>query len=305
MKPPSGRQLQLSHGEQRVVVVEAGAGLRAYAVGDRQVLDGYPLDAMCDGSRGQLLLPWPNRIRDGHYRFGGQDLQLPLSEPRRCNAIHGLLRWLRWEVVEEQADHVALRHRLVPQPGYPFALALRVDYQLDASGLTVRTAARNEGDGPCPYGAGAHPYVRVGAGSVDDAILELPSAVVLEADGQGIPTGERHRVDGGPLDFTTPRRLGATVLDTAYAELRRDPAGIARASLATPGGDERVTVWMDSAHANLMVYTGDTLEAPAARRRGVALEPMTCAPDAFNSGDGLTVLEPGATHAGTWGITPY
>src|ERR1700756_321483 len=146
MEPPSGRQLELRLGTQRAVVVEAGGGLGEYTAGDREVVDGYPAGAMCDGGRGQLLLPWPNRIRDGRYRFDGAVHQLPLSEPAQGNAIHGLARWVRWEVAEEEADHVALTLRLVPQPGYPFALSLRVDHRLDRSGLTVRTVARNDGD---------------------------------------------------------------------------------------------------------------------------------------------------------------
>lgn len=304
MEPPSGRQLELRCGAQRAVVVEVGAGLREYTDGGREVVDGYPAGRMCDGGRGQLLLPWPNRIRDGRYRFDGQDLQLPLSEPGAGNAIHGLVRWARWEVAEEGADHVALIHRLVPQPGYPFALRLRVDYRLDASGLSVRTEARNDGDRPCPYGAGAHPYVRAGAGTVDDAVLHVPAATVLVAGERGIPTGERFEVTATSYDFRAPRRVGATVLDTAYTDLARDGDGIARAWVAAPGDETRVSVWMDSTHSHLMVYTGDTLADHARRRRGIALEPMTCAPDAFNSGDGMVMLEPGATHVATWGIAP-
>jgi aldose 1-epimerase len=303
MEPPSGRQLELRCGAQRAVVVEAGAGLREYTVDGREILDGYAAGAMCDGGRGQLLLPWPNRIRDGRYHFDGAVHQLPLSEPAQGNAIHGLVRWVRWEIAEEEADRVALTLRLVPQPGYPFALSLRVDHRLDRSGLTVRTVARNDGDRPCPYGAGAHPYLRAGVGLIDDAVLHLPAETVLGADERGIPTGERHHVRGTPYDFRAPRSVGATVLDTAYTELARDGDGIARAWIADPDGTARVSVWMDSAHSHLMVYTGDTLADPARRRRGIALEPMTCAPDAFNSGDGVVVLEPGATHSGTWGIS--
>ena len=80
---PSGEQLELSFGEQRAVVVEVGAGLRAYAVGGREVLDGYPADEMCASGRGQVLMPWPNRIEDGSYEFDGRRHQLPLTEVER------------------------------------------------------------------------------------------------------------------------------------------------------------------------------------------------------------------------------
>jgi aldose 1-epimerase len=301
-EPPSGRQLELRCGAQRAVVVEAGGGIREYTVDGRPILDGYDVAAMADGGRGQLLVPWPNRIRDGRYLFDGAEYRLPLSEPAHLNAIHGLVRWVRWEVAEQEAERVALTVRLVPQPGYPFALSLRVDYHLQPSGLSVRVEARNDGDRPCPYGAGAHPYVRAGAGLVDDVVLQLPAESVLVADARGIPTGERIGVAGSPYDFREPRQVGATALDTAYTDLVCDGDGVTRAWVATPDGDARVTVWMDSAHSHLMVYTGDTLADRSRRRRGIALEPMTCAPDAFNSGDGMVVLQPGATHAGSWGI---
>ena len=49
--PPSGEQHELSYGDQQAVVVEVGAGLRTYTVGDRDVLDGYAMDEMCASGR--------------------------------------------------------------------------------------------------------------------------------------------------------------------------------------------------------------------------------------------------------------
>jgi aldose 1-epimerase len=299
---PNGPQQVLEAGDYRAVISGVGAGLRALSHRGRPLVVKYPAESQPPGGAGQLLIPWPNRIRDGRYLFDGAEYRLPLSEPAHLNAIHGLVRWVRWEVAEQEAERVALTVRLVPQPGYPFALSLRVDYHLQPSGLSVRVEARNDGDRPCPYGAGAHPYVRAGAGLVDDVVLQLPAESVLVADARGIPTGERIGVAGSPYDFREPRQVGATALDTAYTDLVCDGDGVTRAWVATPDGDARVTVWMDSAHSHLMVYTGDTLADRSRRRRGIALEPMTCAPDAFNSGDGMVVLQPGATHAGSWGI---
>ena len=74
---PSGEQLELSFGERRAVVVEVGAGLRTYAIGGREVLDGYAADEMCASGRGQVLLPWPNRIEDGSYEFDGRRAPAP------------------------------------------------------------------------------------------------------------------------------------------------------------------------------------------------------------------------------------
>ena len=122
-----------------------GAGLRTYSVGGRAVIDGYDAGEVCPSGRGQLLVPWPNRIEDGRYEFGGRSHQLPLDEPERRNAIHGLTRWSEWSVADRAADRVAFEHVLYPRPGYPFSLALRVEYSLSDEGLAVRTEATNVG----------------------------------------------------------------------------------------------------------------------------------------------------------------
>jgi aldose 1-epimerase len=288
---PSGEQFELASGDQRAVVTEVGAGLRAYAAGGREVLDGYRADELADSGRGQLLLPWPNRIRDGVYRFDGREHRLPLDEPERGNAIHGLVRWSSWTPVERAADRVVLEHVLHPRPGYPFTLELRVEYALGANGLSVRTAARNAGRDSCPYGAGAHPYLAVR--SVDEAVLRVPAATVLQTDERGIPFGSAPVA--GELDFRRPRPIGSLQLDHCFTELDRGEDGLARVEL------DGTTLWADERYAYLMVFTGDTL--PERARRSVAVEPMTCAPNAFASGEGLVVLEPGDEHVAVWGIT--
>src|SRR5690348_14022234 len=151
---PSGEQFELSSGDQHAVVTEVGAGLRTYSAGGRKLLDGYPVEALASSGRGQLLMPWPNRIRDGVYRLDGREHRLPLNEPERGNAIHGLVRWSSWTAVDRTAERVVLEHVLRPQPGYPFTLELQVEYSLAGNGLSVRTKATNLGAEACPFGAG-------------------------------------------------------------------------------------------------------------------------------------------------------
>jgi aldose 1-epimerase len=276
------------------VVVSAGGGLRTYSVGGRPVLDGYESDELCPSGRGQLLLPWPNRIENGSYEFGGQTYQLALNEPARQNAIHGLTRWSQWTVVEQEPARAVLEHLLYPSPGYPFALALRAEYELSDNGLSVQIQATNVGSRPCPYGAGVHPYLAVGAERVDEVDLAVPAARVLESNERGLPVGES-RVEG-ELDFREPRPIGRTVLDHCFTDLHRDPDGRARVRVG------KTTLWADDSWPYLMVFTGDPL--PDVARRSVAVEPMTCAPNAFRTGAGLIVLDPGETHRGTWGVEP-
>jgi aldose 1-epimerase len=303
-RPPSGSQYELAYGDQHAVIVEMGAGLRSYRAGTTDIVDGYGRDEPCPGSRGQLLLPWPNRIAGGRYSFEGRELQLPVNETRTGSAIHGLTRDMPWRAVDVSPEAVSLALDLHPVEGYPFALGLAVTYALNASGLAVRITAVNRGDAPCPYGAGAHPYVRVGSeGLIDDAVLTIPARVTLDADARGIPTGVAVPVDRTAFDFCSPRPVGTTMLDTAFTDFRADADGITRISLADPGGGCEVIVWMDGTHPYAMIYSGDTLADVPRRRCGLAIEPMTCAPDAFNSGAGLTVLQPGESHTSAWGIS--
>ena len=301
-RPPSGEQISLELGPHRATVVEVGGGLRAYALGGWDVIDGYGVHERCSGGRGQPLIPWPNRLRDGRYRWKGTELQLDLSEPARHNAIHGLVRWRNWEVRAREPARVVLGHLLHGEPGYPFMLALELEYTLEPRGLTVTTSALNIGPEPCPYGAGAHPYFSLGAVRIDSAILTVPAARRLLADERGIPEGEEP-VGGGPLDFRSPREIGGAQLDDCFTGLDRDDGGNVRVELRNLEGSRQVTVWASREYEHVMLFTGDTL-AEDQRRRGVAIEPMTCAPDAFRSGAGLIWLEPGERHAASWGIEP-
>jgi aldose 1-epimerase len=298
---PSGRQLELAHGDQRAVVVEVGGGLRAYTASGNEVLDGYAEDELSPSGRGQVLLPWPNRLEDGTYEFDGRQHQLPLDEPERRNAIHGLVRWSAWSTAAVEPSRVAVEHTVHPRPGYPFRLEVRIEYELSDGGLAVRTTATNAGSGPCPFGCGAHPYLTLGTPTVDPLLLRVPGRSVLRSDERGLPTGE-DPVDGGEYDFRAARAIGPTRLDHAYAELERDEDGLARAVLAHPDGGAAISLWADEAYRYLQVFTGDPL--PDVARRSLAVEPMTCPPNAFRTGVDLIRLGPGESFTGAWGVAP-
>ncbi len=300
-RAPSGRQWEIVHGTQRAVIVEVGGGLRSYVDGGRNLVDGYPVDEVCSAGRGQVLMPWPNRVGDGSYEFDGRRQQLPLTEPERSNAIHGLVRWVPWAATDVAPDRVIVACDLYPQPGYPHTLELAVEYRLSGDGLRVRTTARNVGSQPCPFGSGAHPYLPAPTGLVDTTILRAPGGTVLLSDERGIPRGRRS-VDGTEYDFRRPRPVGPTKLDDCFTDFARDEDGLARVELRAPGEDAGISLWMDGAYGYLMLFTGDPF--PEIDRRSLAAEPMTCPPDALRSGAGLVRLEPGAAWAGEWGISP-
>lgn len=303
MVAPSGEQHEIDGSGYRAVVTESGASLRLLEHDGRPLVLGWDEDAMSASGRGQLLAPWPNRIRDGRWSHEGRDLQLPLSEPALHNASHGLVRWAAW-TLEERTDHsVSLVLRLLPQPGYPFALDLHVLYDLSAEGLTVTVTATNIGQAPAPYAVGAHPYLTTGRGPVDDWELTLPAATRLLVDDRLIPTG-REDVRDTDLDFRIARPIRGTSLDTAFTDLTRDGAGRAEVAVRDTRTGDQTVLWMDEGHRWVQVFTGDAL--PAHPRASLAVEPLTAPPDAFNSGEDVVVLapagSPGDERSVSWGI---
>jgi aldose 1-epimerase len=301
-RPPSGDQYVLTQGSAAAQVTRVGATLRSYTVDGDDVIDGFGLGERATDGRGQVLAPWPNRLTDGRYEYGGRDCQAPLNEPSRHDAIHGLVRWLDWAPVAHDPASVTLACSLRPQPGYEWQLDLEVTYALDQAGLTVTLRAVNRDGERAPFGVGFHPYLTVGAASIDGLDLSVPATLHLDPRGPGAPV--MAPVDRTELDFTRPRPLGATQLDTAYGGLTRGDDGRAVARLSDPVGGRSVELWVDQGYQYLMVYTADDVGQRARRRTAVAVEPMTCPPDAFRSGVDLIELDPGESWQGSWGLRP-
>ena len=296
----SGTQWAIEADGHRAVVVEVGGVLRHYSVGDTQVLDGFEADELSPASAGQILAPWPNRIRDGRYSFEEQSYQLALTEPARHNAIHGLANWSRWALAERAADAVTLEYELPAQVGYPWWLTLRTRWQVSAAGLRCEQEVVNNSPTNAPWGYSVHPYLRLPGVAVDDILLHVPAKTRILADGRLLPIGSVG-VAGTEYDFTESRRIGDLVLDTTFGDIEHDSSGITEVTIADSASRARVVVWADEKFRYWQVFSGDTLHGERFRR-SVAIEPMTCPPDAFRTGRDLVVLAPGERWAAAWGI---
>lgn len=294
---PTGEQWHLSTGPDELTVVEVGGGLRSWTRDGVDVVAGFAADEPCTSARGQQLIPWPNRIRDGRYSYAGVEHQLPLTEVSRHNASHGLVRWDPWRLTGRTDSSLTVSHRLFPQPGWDWHLESTTTYAVAPDGLTVTTEVTNVGGETAPFGYGVHPYVSVGDAAMADVGLTVPAASYVEVDDRLLPL-RTSPVEGTAYDLRQEKVLGTHMLDTAYTDLS---AVDGRWTITVVTADRPVVdLWADAdTFPWAQVFTG---EVPGAR--GVALEPMTCPPEAFNSADSLIDLAPGQTWTGIWGISP-
>lgn len=302
MRAVSGEQWLIRRGSATATVVELGGGLRTYTVDGVDIVAGYGPDEVARFGRGQVLMPWPNRIRDGRYSFEGAQFQLPLTEPALGNASHGLVRWLPWRLLSRDEASVRVGATLFPQPGWNGLLELELTYALGDAGLTVTPMATNSGSAAVPFGYGAHPYVALGETPLAQVVLHAPAQQEMLVDDRKLPTGT------APVtrdhDFRTPRELGTASLDTAYTQVDRDASGRWEVTLASLTDRPSVAVWGDEAFPWFQVFTDKGADTGVDGARGIAVEPMSCPADAFNSGVDLLQLEPGQSWTGTWGIRP-
>jgi aldose 1-epimerase len=293
-----GVEHELRHGPYTAVVTDIGAGLRVLRHEDLDLVRSYPAESVRPRYSGVILAPWPNRVTDGRYEFDGQSHQLPVNEPERGHALHGLTLWDRFTPAHSSDRGVTLSTDLVPRVGYPFPLTISVTYVLHDHGLTTTVLVRNTGSRPAPWGVAAHPYVCAGTGHVDECALTVPADEFLEVTGERMLPGDVRTVTE-ELDFRAARRIESTFIDHAYTGLRADADGLARVTLVADSGRGVECAWDPQLLPWVQVHTADAPE-PENNRTALAVEPMTCAPDAFNSGAGLVTLAPGGEHTASW-----
>ncbi|MFT4305812.1 MAG: aldose 1-epimerase family protein [Microbacterium sp.] len=293
---PTGHRHVLRNGRTAAEIAEVGAALRALRVGDVDLVPRYPDDAPTPAASGVVLVPWPNRVRDGRWRHDGVDHQLAITEPKLRNASHGLLRFTAYRAVDSAPDAVSLAADVFPQTGYPFHLTTRVTYTLSDDGLHAAHEIANVGAATAPVALGTHPYLCISDVPTADLTLEVDAETWFRLDERNLPVAEEP-VDPAH-DLRRPRRVGDLALDTAYARLRRDAEGRVRGILRAPDG-RRLTLWGGAGIEYLQVFTTDRYPG---QELAVAIEPMTAPADAFNSGRDLRLLRPGESWRIEWGI---
>lgn len=296
--PISGTQFVLKAGGYEAVVASVGASLRSLTFGGRNLVVPFSEDELRPFYSGAILAPWPNRVVGGRYTFNGSPQQLPITEVARGHALHGLVVWADFDEIESSDTSVRMTASITAQDGYPHQLNISADYQLDAAGLRVTVRAENHGTSAAPVGLGSHPYLVGGPGVVDEWTVEIPANEVLLVDKLLVPTGLSH-VSGSVFDFREERLIGDIFIDHAYTSLIARSDGVRRVRLLGPDRSGVEMTW--GAELDwLQIHTADRPDMTS--RTGLAVEPMTCPPDAFNSGTNLLTLDPGASTSASWTI---
>ena len=312
MRAPTGIQYELTlatpSGTARAVVTEVAAGLRAYSVNGIDLVETFTELVQPPMAAGIVLVPWPNRIRDGQWTQNGVTRRLALTEPARQNAIHGLLRFAPYREVSRQSDSVTLAATVFPQSGYPFHLDTEVTYALTSDGLNVTHRLHNVGEEAAPVAVGAHPYLKIGNVPTGDLEVRVDAATHLDVDERLNPTGETP-VDGTRFDLRAGVAVGDLDLDDGFGGVgvASPGSGAAGEHTLTASDGRSLTLWGDENMRYVQVFTPrifpvSTAGAEPVRGQAIAIEPMTAPADAFNSGAGLHWLAPGEQWVVRWGI---
>lgn len=287
---PTGEQYEIQGHRWSAVTTQVGAGLRSLKLDGVELLDTHQAEEEPRRWQGAHLMPWPNRLRDGQYSIGETRYQLPINEVARGNANHGLNVGQQWELLSHMASAVRQRTVFWPRRGWPGILAVEILHQVGENGLTVDVLATNIGTSALPWGYGTHPYFRFE--NLAEVELGIPFDAELLVDPERLlplrlgPITPEH-------DFTTPRPIGEVELDTAFTDpLTREWA------VSLTGDGRTIEVWGEATTQWVQVFTPPT-------RASIAVEPMTCGPDAFNEGPthrDRILLRSGESARARWGV---
>lgn len=289
--------------EQAVIVPAAGCQCLSYRAGTLDVVAG---PASPDAWREHphrggipILFPWPGRIAGARFTFEGREFRLPVNDPLG-HSIHGFACERAFRVTRrgpyfvtsilDSADYSDLNSI------WPWPFALEIDYEV-GNGLRLKARITNTGNSAMPFGFGAHPYFHAPLnpqGMRDAMMIQLDADARWPLDANMIPTGDTEPL-AGKFDLRAPRPLGADTYDDVFrmAAISKDDASMPRARLIDPSLKIAVEVRADAAFGDFVVF------APP-NNPVVALEPYTCAPDAFNLAArgvaaGMRELAPGQT----------
>ncbi len=278
-------------GEYVSVIPERGATVHElYLLEDgklRQILDRYDTDLELEANHGHknsLLMPYPNRIKYGLYTFQNKEYRLPITKPEEGNAIHGFISESPFEQIgsnlQENSGSITLIYSyLGKNQGYPFIFTVQIIYTLSEVGFSMEIKTTNNGIGPMPIGVGWHPYILFE--DLENVQLQLPPVERLLVE-KLIPTGDTEPFK----DFNEFKTIAKTEFDDCFKITSISDEAVVR--LHSLKKASVLELWQ---HTGDKKYNYVQMYTPPGRK-SIAVEPMTCPANSFNSRESLIVLEP-------------
>ena len=283
----------------RGVITQVGAALRHLSVGSVELAPSFDDRSPAPFSCGAVLVPWPNRIRDGRWAHDGNTHQLDITDPQHGCALHGLLRDVAYQPTERSASSITLSAPIPAQRGYPFNLDTRVRYRLTSSGLITTHEVRNGGLVPAPVAIGAHPFLAIGDVPTETLRLVINGLRHVDLDDRLIPVGTT-AVVGTEWDLRSGRLVADLHVDDSWTDLTVVDGGSTH-TLRAPDG-RSVSLWADRHFGFVHVFTTREYPWRDSVVTAIALEPMTAPANSLNSGVGLNWLLPGDALSASWAI---
>ncbi|UQV58329.1 aldose epimerase [Corynebacterium pseudodiphtheriticum] len=298
--------MQISAGNYTATIDPHGAGLATLLYDEKPLVAGYqharPFTA------GALLAPWPNRTGDGIFSHHGTIHRLACNEPDRNNALHGFAAEAAWEITDRSPGAVTLQWQGPARTEWAWPLHYSITWALADDGLSAELTVTNTGTETThpgtessPFGVGWHPYLSALGAPLDECTLSMPAATNLPLDpdrllpaGPEIPAaeivGKHQHMEGIELDHCFRMEAPQTSSDHAAHQIE----------LRNADGHGAI-LWADEHFSWCQVYTSP--ESAPSIGRAVAVEPMTCPPNALRSDESLLQLASASSMSFRFGIS--
>lgn len=286
---------RISAGDIVAEIHPVGASLVGLHRGGTSLMAPWDPTTALGRYQGSIIAPWPNRVGDGHYTFKGGEYFLPVNETSRNNALHGFTAEKSWHVGGRSENRISFSLHLEASKGYPWSVELDATYRAEPDRLTVSLLARNSSDNPAPFGAGFHPYFALPGAKRPEWLLVVEADEVIIPDSDRLLPLSHQSVAGSTFDFRHGRLLGNRVLDHAFGP---NISG-AHATIRAANSATSIHVSGD-AYSPWMQIHNPQGHGPFAN--SLVVEPTTCPPNAFQTGVGLTELEPSGVMETFWEI---
>lgn len=297
---------QISAGAYTATIDPHGAGLATLLYDGKPLVVGYtstrPMTA------GALLAPWPNRTGDGIFSHHGTIHRLPCTEPDRNNALHGYAADATWEITDRSPGSVTMQWQGPARTEWAWPLVYSITWALADDGLSaeltvtnISTETAHPSTASSPFGMGWHPYLSALGAPLDECTLSMPAATNLPLDPERLlPAGPE--IPATEIIGKQQAMVGITLDHCFRLEASQNNDGPAAHQIelrnATGSG---ARLWADECFGWCQVYTSP--ESAPTIGRAVAVEPMTCPPNALRSGESLLQLASASSTRFRFGIS--